>query len=94
MALSALHLLHGVDPSHLDFFRRQRSHALPTRLRMPPSIGEPAREDWAEVLLLMVETMMRVAWIRARMLRTTRMIDILVVCLEGHPVDGTVFETD
>jgi hypothetical protein len=33
MALSALHRLHGFEPSHLDFFNRQRSHALHTRLR-------------------------------------------------------------
>jgi len=33
MALSALHLVHGLDPSHLDFFRRQRSHALHTLFR-------------------------------------------------------------
>lgn len=30
MALSALHRLHGLAPSHFDFFRRQRSHALHT----------------------------------------------------------------
>lgn len=38
MALSALHLVHGELPSHLDFFRRHRSQALPTRfLRMSES---------------------------------------------------------
>lgn len=31
MALSALHLKQGELPSHFDFFRRHRSHALPTR---------------------------------------------------------------
>jgi hypothetical protein len=57
MALSALHRLQGLAPSHynalastilskyeaeltFDFFSRQRSQALHTRLRMPPSIGE------------------------------------------------------
>jgi len=34
IALSALHLEQGVDPSHLLFFNRHLSHALHTRLRM------------------------------------------------------------
>lgn len=35
MALSALHLEQGLEPSHLLFFSLHRSQALHTRLRMP-----------------------------------------------------------
>lgn len=34
MALSALHLEHGDEPSHLLFFSLQRSQALHTRFRI------------------------------------------------------------
>jgi len=40
IALSALHLLHGLEPSHLLFFNRHRSHALQTRFRVLSSEDE------------------------------------------------------
>lgn len=40
MALSALQREQGLDPSHLDFFRRHRSQALHTRFRMLLSPGD------------------------------------------------------
>lgn len=43
MALSALHLEHGELPSHLDFLRRHRSQALPTRFLMLSESAEELR---------------------------------------------------
>jgi hypothetical protein len=48
MALSALHRLQGLAPSHFDFFNRQRSQALQTRFRML---------SWASIELDLCEDM-------------------------------------
>jgi hypothetical protein len=40
MALSARQRPHTLEPSHLDFFSRQRSQALQTRFLMLPSRGD------------------------------------------------------
>lgn len=39
MTLSVLQRRHGLDPSHLVFFIRQRSQALRTRFRMPSELS-------------------------------------------------------
>lgn len=39
MTLSVLHRRHGLDPSHLVFFMRQRSQALRTLFRMPSEVS-------------------------------------------------------
>jgi len=45
MALSALHLVHGLLPSHLDFFSLHLSQALHTRFR------KASAESWDDVLI-------------------------------------------
>ena len=49
IALSALHRLQGVAPSHFDFFKRQRSQALHTRFLVPSPGDDGSAEGviWA-----------------------------------------------
>lgn len=51
MALSALHREQGCDPSHLLFFRRQRSQALHTRLRMLSAVDSEEEVRWGPDIL-------------------------------------------
>ena len=47
--------VHGLDPSHLDFFSRQRSQALQTRFLILPSPGEGASSGGVIVWTPMLE---------------------------------------
>ena len=50
IALSTLHLVQGLRPSHLLFFNRHRSQALHTRLRIPSAVEScvlVGRLEWA-----------------------------------------------
>ena len=54
IALSALHRLQGLEPSHLDFFRRHLSQALHTRFLTPRAGGDNGSAGEDVVLLPMM----------------------------------------
>lgn len=50
MALSARQRVHGLEPSHLDFFIRQRSQALQTRFLSVSVDSEELVRDGADMV--------------------------------------------